>query len=302
MISSDPVPRRRLLLRPGVLVVIGLGVAATIVVPLVIETSPRVTARSEDRFSRKHIELSPAPPRWVPPELTDQVAGGKDWPADVTSILDDRLVGRIARAYSAHPWIAKVIRVERRIPARLVVELRYRQPVARVELGDERVPVDIEAVRLPAVDVATAGITPLPLIREVSTPVPVRPGLTWDDESLKAAVCLAAALEADWETLGLEAIVVETRVVGRLQEEEVFLRMVTHGGSRIVWGRSPETQHPGELTVAQKLGRLRQFLSHFESLDPPDGPYEINVRHWREIIYRPLKSDSARRLPVRDLR
>ena len=80
--------------------------------------------------------------------------------------------------------------------------------------------------------------------------------------------------------------------------DRVFLELLTHGGSRIVWGRPPGTRHPGELTVSQKLGRIMQFISHFDSLDPPGGPFEINIRHWREIIYRPLNSESAQSLTL----
>lgn len=300
MVESGSGSCRRLLLRPGVLLVIGLGVAATVVVPVVIETLPRVTARPEYRFTSDQVELSLAPPRWVPSELIEQVAAGKHWPTDLTSVLDDRLARRVALAFEVHPWVAEVVRVERLVPARLVVELRYRRPVAWVEVEDQRVLVDIDAVRLPSTKLA-AAVDPLPLIREISTPPPSRPGLAWDDRSLRAAAHLAAALESDWEAFGLTAILVETRAAAS-HEDRVFLRIVTRGGSRVIWGRSPETRHPGELTVAQKLGRLKQFLSHFESLDPLDGPYEINIRHWREIIYRRLKSGSVRRLPVSRLR
>ncbi|HCD00529.1 MAG TPA: hypothetical protein DER64_08365, partial [Planctomycetaceae bacterium] len=132
---------------------------------------------------------------------------------------------------------------------------------------------------------------------------PAIDAVAWNDPSVVAAAELATELESYWEPFDLVAIVVQRRDPAvNSAGDHMVLELLTRGGSRVVWGRPPGTGHPGELTTAQKIGRIMQFISHFDSLDPPDGPFEINIRHWHEIIFRSLKSTSARSRTLRVLR
>ena len=70
--------------------------------------------------------------------------------------------------------------------------------------------------------------------------------------------------------------------------DDLQFELLTRNGSRILWGRAPGTNHPGELTVEQKIGRLKKYQSDFGGFDQPHGPYEIDIRHWREISRRPF--------------
>jgi hypothetical protein len=64
--------------------------------------------------------------------------------------------------------------------------------------------------------------------------------------------------------------------------------LLTSGGSRIYWGRGPQAQYPGEIPASQKLARLERYLAQFGSFDQPQGPYEIDIRHWQEISRKQL--------------
>jgi hypothetical protein len=290
----------RLFLRPGTFVLVALSIAATAIVPSIISELPHLSFRSEYRLTRDAVVVTPGPPDWVPEAFLTQIIDGELWPVEGTSMLEETLVGQIAGAFAAHPWVAEVVRVERRFPARVMVKVKYRRPVAWIEVPGQSIPVDVTGVCLPKEDLAVSDSSRYPLVRGVVSQPPSQVGVAWDDPGLLAAARLARELGPHWESFGLSAIVVQRRDEEPAVDDRVFLQMLTRGGSRVVWGRPPGTRHPGELTVAQKLGRLKQFISYFDSLDPPQGPYEINIRHWREIIYRRLGSESAQRmrLPV----
>src|SRR6478735_10724335 len=74
------------------------------------------------------------------------------------SLLDHELVEKVADAFTLHPWVAHVIRVEKRYPARVNVELEYRRPALVVKIdapGDEGLLfLDEDAVLLPSADFA----------------------------------------------------------------------------------------------------------------------------------------------------
>ena len=288
--------------RPGVLIPVVLALVATVAVPKIIRGLPELSERPAYQLSRGAVEIVPAKPDWVPEDFLSIVTGSEVWPAEGTSIFDPTLVERVAAAFADHPWVAEVERVERRVPAGVMVRLKFRRPVAWVETAGGRVAVDVTGVRLPGEDLVSEAAERFPVVRGVTSEPPEVGAIAWNDPSVVAAAQLAAELESHWGPFDLAAIVVKRRdAVLNPAGDQMVLELVTRGGSRVVWGRPPGTSHPGELTVAQKIGRIMQFISRFDSLDPPDGPYEINIRHWHEIIYRSLKSKSARSRTLRVL-
>ena len=278
--------------RPGVLVLVVLVLVSTVLLPKVIDRLPELKVRPEYQLTRDAVEIIPSPPAWIPDEFVARATGSDSWPREGTSILEPDVLQRISESFAARPWVAEVRAVERRVPAGVVVRLVYRRPVAWIETAGSPVAVDVNGVRLPAGDLSGETATNYPVVRGVTSPPPSADAVEWEDRGVVAAARLADELKSHWEPFDLSVIVVQR------DRDRVFLELLTHGGSRIVWGRPPGTRHPGELTVSQKLGRIMQFISHFDSLDPPGGPFEINIRHWREIIYRPLNSESAQSLTL----
>ena len=303
---SDDVPEggiAAMLWRPGVLVPVVLALVATVAVPKLIRELPDLSEYPEYRLSRAAVQVIPEKPDWVPEDFLLAVTGSETWPEDGMPLLDATLVGRVAEAFAEHRWVAEVERVERRVPAGVVVRLTFRRPVAWIETASRRVAVDVTGVRLPGEDLVGEIAERYPVVRGVTSQPPAVDAVAWNDPNVVAAAQLAVALESYWEPFDLAAIVVKRRDrVANSAGDHMVLELLTRGGSRVVWGRSPGTGHPGELTTAQKIGRIMQFISHFDSLDPPDGPFEINIRHWHEIIYRSLKSTSARSRTLRVLR
>ena len=86
-----------------------------------------------------------------------------------------------------------------------------------------------------------------------------------------------------WKELELASILVPRRVALLDSADELQYELRTTGGSEIAWGRRPDSSHPGELTVAQKIQRLVDFQSDYGGFDDQHGPYQIDIRPWQGI-------------------
>lgn len=298
------------LFRPKVLILMAAAVSATVLLPVLMpklsKHVPDLRTRPEYRLKLSAIHTNKAP-SFVPPNLVAQVLDRARWAedlpwlegeADELDVLHDELLPQMANAFAAHPWVKAVVRVRRSIPARLDVELVYRQPVAMVQLQEWLYPVDRDGVTLPAEDFSAAQARGYPLITNVVSTPQGASGLPWGDEVVEHAAQLAAILvrrpEGDdavtyWSQFGLAEIRVPRRDRADVSADELNFQLITQGGSRVIWGRPPATDHPGELEVDQKIGRL-EYLMRLGGLDLPHGPYEYDIRHWQDITRHPISS------------
>jgi len=311
---------RRALYRPKLLLCAAAAVVAAAVAPRFSAALPDPGEREEYRFETSQIEITP-PPRDVPPEIVEQVLQRARVPKTV-SLLDDDLTEKLAKAFASHPWVAEVVSVRKSFPPRVQVELKYRQPVAMVETAGGLYPIDAKAVLLPPEDFSMADTRRYPLLRGIETQPRGPAGVRWGDVVVELGAKLAVALGPHWKELQLAAVLVpgsgaegggrkaeggdrRSEVGGRrsdsathyspLNPDSLKFVLKTVGGSRILWGRAPGSQYPGELSAEKKIGRLKKYLSDFGGFDQPHGPYEIDIRHWQEITRRPLSAASHRR-------
>jgi hypothetical protein len=174
-------------------------------------------------------------------------------------LLDRELVEKIGSAFKLHPWVAEVVRVEKRYPAQVNVELEYRRPVLVVKLdapGDEGLLfLDEHAVLLPSTDFAPSQARNyLRIAASGETPSGVY-GVPWKSERIAGAAAIAAVLENQWQTVGLYWIVTARIGSGDLvyelrSQDEKF---------RLIWGRPPGQESSGEPTAQQKLATLKQW-------------------------------------------
>jgi hypothetical protein len=175
------------------------------------------------------------------------------------------------------------------------VRVEYRRPVALVVVRGGMYPVDGRGVLLPPEDFAAQDSVRLIPVHGVSSTPAAPAGRLWNDPAVLAAADLAFYLGSRWRDLQLTAIIVGQPPNASAKAAEIPLELETVGGSRILWGRMPGTQFPGELTGEQKLGRVQKYLAEFASFQHPAGPYEIDIRHWEEISRRPML---PQRLPI----
>ena len=254
--------------------------------PQVERQLPSLENRDEYRVGIAQISITP-PPRWVPVDLVERVfeRAGFD---ESLSLLDPTLSEKIALAFHTHPWIERLQQVKKSFPARVHVEVIYREPVAMVEVpGGGYLPIDKHGYLLPEKDFSTADIDRYPLIRDVSS-VPIGRGESWGDPAVIGAAQLAAVLTNEneagqswWKTLGFKSIIAPRQVAIADEADDLQYRLVTKGNSEILWGRAPTTAHPAELTVVQKLERMAEYHRSYNGFDDAPAPFQIDIRHWQ---------------------
>jgi hypothetical protein len=213
------------------------------------------------------------PPTWIRSDVKAEVVR-EILLAGPLSVLDDELGERFYEAFAAHPWVTKVVRVLKRPPAGVDVELIYRRPVLMVLVPDGLLPVDAEAVQLPTADFSPLEASRYPRI-DVGHATPPPAGTRWSDRRVVAAAALAAALVDVWQELGLHhiALVPESASPGPFEFE-----LFTKGGSRVVWGPGPSNSETDRAATADKLTRLRHYALEHGTLDGPRGPQDLDVR------------------------
>ena len=274
--------------RPKPLVVSAVLASLWILMPMIARQLPALDERPEYHVGAEQILLNP-PPRWIPPDLAQQVLDRAGFDGS-ESLLDDSLSERIAAAFYTHPWIENVRSVRKSFPARLHVDVVYREPAAMVKGVDGYYPIDRHGILLPPADFSVADIDRYPIIERVSS-VPIgRLGEQWGDPAVEGAAQLAAVLnehepnhDSWWKRLQVKSILVPRRVALSDTADQLEYQLLTMGGSQILGGRAPQTQHPGELTMAQKLERLSDYKRDFGGFDDDHGPYEIDIRPWHGI-------------------
>jgi hypothetical protein len=159
-----------------------------------------------------------------------------------------------------------------------------------VEVRQGQYPIDSRGVLLPPQDFSVADSRSYPVITGVVSTPQGPAGTDWGDNVVAGAAELAAELAPHWKKFGLVAIVAPRTVDDHEKIDEGVYVLLAKGGSRIVWGHAPGTDHPGELSTKQKIGRLDEYVTKFGGFDRPLGPYQIDIRHWRDISRTPLSA------------
>jgi hypothetical protein len=277
----------RWILGPAIVLFAIAGIAAYFLVPKALEWLPDVAHRPEYVLKPDDIQFTQSPP-WVPRTFLRQVAREGGLP-DKLSLLDAGLVDEVAAAFQKHPWVDHVVSVRKEFPHRLTVVLEYRKPAAFVVTPTERFAIDKNAILLPPPDLPPAE-DEFPMIVNAHSAPPTGAGNEWHDRTIEDAARLADVLGPSWKKLQLRAIEVPQLVENAKPDDAVYTLRTT-GGSRIIWGRAPGGDHPGELTPEQKVGRLEEYLARKGGFSDPQGPLEIDIRHWKEITQRPLAGD-----------
>ncbi len=141
-------------------------------------------------------------PAWIHADVKAEVIRSAG--AAQLNLRDPKLVEELATAFALHPWVAKVIRVQKHYPAQVEVELEYRRPVAAVEVASQNEAgllfIDAHGVLLPSADFAQGQAKDfLRIAAGNETPASVY-GTPWGSERIAGAARVAAA----WEGTGGE--------------------------------------------------------------------------------------------------
>jgi len=285
-----------MLFRPKVLLILAILATGLFFFQKLKNQFPDLTQRKEYQIETKNLALNPAPPHYVPIDIVDQVIKRNQLPEKV-SLLDQELVLKIADAFQNHPWVQKVVSVQK--TNTVEVEVIFRKPAAMIALNQNLFPVDNDGILLPPEDFSVSDARRYPIITGIRSMPEGSPGSPWGDLTVKGAAHLAEALGPHWKELDIVSIEAPPRTTAKLSLDDLVYRLITTGGSEIVWGRSPKSQRRGELRVDQKIGKLEKYYRDYGGFDRPHGPYEIDIRHWQEISRRPLKQQSSQRSLIR---
>lgn len=254
---------------------------------------PQITAGPAYRLQPNAIEVSQQPP-WIHADVKAEVI--RDGSLTNLDLLDPQVTVRIAQAFATHSWVAEVRRVSKHHPAKVVVEVVYRKPVAmvevemEVEINGKRVkergllPVDVGGVLLPTEDFSPNEAREYARV-SAGGKAPAGPvGTPWGDPRVAGAAKIAAAFGDRWRELALYRIVaVPDPVSGRLHGEPNF-ELTTKPGVRILWGHPPGEETSGEASAAQKITRLQQFVAEYGPLDSSlNGTQQIDLRDGQQI-------------------
>lgn len=265
-------------------------VAAAVFLPKITWVLPDLRQSSQYRFEPSQIVVTP-PPHWVPHDVVEQVVKRAALPSEM-SLLDADVTKRIAAAFERHPWVKGNVRVRTSIPARVEVDVEYREPVAMVSVSNGPksgfFPIDIDAVVLPGADFPPSEVAKYPVIENVSVGPPGKAGTDWGDVRIVGAARLAVLLKPNWKEFGLKSVRVPSDQESKGAVDELNYQLLTTGGSRIVWGRAPGSRHPGELPAEKKIDRMKFYRRHHGSFDSSHGPFEFDITHWRDISRKPI--------------
>ena len=194
---------------------------------------------------------------------------------DQLSLLDPGLNERLSLAIEDHPWVEHVERVEKFQPPRVVVTLRYREPVAFIKnnqpvpAGKKQLPsvclVDRHGIRLPLDNSLVRSPAVLALAEIKGIPFrPPPPGDAWKDGRVRGGARIAEALRHDWDRFALRAIEPSMQPVEGSSESYAFV-LITKGGRQIPWGPEyvdAEITEAGKIepTATEKVSRLKAYV------------------------------------------
>lgn len=197
------------------------------------------------------IELNGVAP-WVRTDLKGEAL--RNASLDGRLPLDDpELPRRLARGFDMHPWVRRVVRVDLDHPARAVVEVVCREPVAMVSVTGGLLAVDAEGVVLPSADFTAEDAARYPRIVGVATSPQGPEGSPWGDPVVEEAAALAVAIGPEWSDLNL----VECRATDE-QGRRVWV-LADDAGGTIRFGSAPGREVAGEPSAAAKVARLQSL-------------------------------------------
>jgi hypothetical protein len=271
-------PAMRLIVASLLLTAIGSGGYA-----LWKSVQPQVLALPQYVVKAAAVSVTPPPP-WIRSDVKGEVVRDINLAGPV-SVLDKDLGEQFYEAFAAHPWVAKVVRVIKRPPAGVEVDLVYRRPVLMVQVENGLLPVDAEGVQLLTADFSALEARDYPRI-EIGRATPPPAGTRWSDTRVVAAAALAAVLIDGWQELGLHhiAMAAETAAgpVGHFEFE-----LFTKRGTRVSWGPAPDGNAEEQATAADKLSRLRHYAVEHGTLDGSRGPQDLDVRAPHGVLATP---------------
>jgi hypothetical protein len=245
--------------------------------------SQHILAQPEYRLAPERLQVT-AQPEWIQSDVKQSaVTAGR---LQEASLLDTELVLQVKQAFGVQPWVKRVLRVNKRFPSTVEVDLEYRRPVAMVEVPagmfpaynyEGLLPVDVDGYLLP-VEISEEQAQQYPKIGGIdSSPAGGSPGSPWGDPRVAEAAQIVQLLESVWHPLELYRIEVPTRPSSTDGPVRNDFELVTRGRRSFTWGSAPGKERAGEDRASEKAKGLKVFAEKHGSLDAWDDPQATRV-------------------------
>jgi hypothetical protein len=230
------------------------------------------------QLTAEEIVVTPQP-AWIQGDVKAEVF--RDAQLANLNLRDRQLLDKINRAFALHSWVAKVNRVEKSYPSRLMVELEYRRPVATVEIGEaagdgERglLFIDQNSVLLPSENFSPAQARAYLRISAGDVLPTGVYGTAWGSGRILGAAQVAHAWGDRWQPLGLYRVVIKED-----PNAEPIYELHTKGGARVIWGNPPSHESTDEPTATEKIEQLTQYVAQHGALDKSPSSAPVDLRH-----------------------
>ncbi len=197
-----------------------------------------------------------------------------------TNLLDHDLVSKVHAAFAVQSWVEQAI--VRKNRSAVDVDLIFRKPVALVEFGDNLLlPIDRSGIVLDGEDFNSALADQFVRITVESPQVgSLVHGDAWPDERIVAAAMIAELIlpkAKDWGIVRI-AHVPLTSGSNAPEGDFEFLTSQNTAGIRVLWGSPPGFERTDEVSPAQKLETLSQWISERGSLTDFGSSQTIDLR------------------------
>ncbi len=273
----EPVSWIRLLAICGVLILVMLGVGYD----LWTRWGPTITSQREYQLRPEYIEITPPPP-WIQANVHAEVV--RDGGLVGLSILEHQLTVKVAQAFAMHSWVEQVTHVSKQNhPARVTVELKYRRPVAMVEVVVDQqpglLPVDAHGILLPPQDFSMEQTRDYLRIA-VPHAVPSSPvGSPWGQTEVHEAARIAAMFREHWRACGLYRIqLVPAGSADSTQIHPVF-ELHSRSGAAVIWGWAPDSDDEDEMRNAlAKVAKILEYVQAHGSLEDASPGTHLDLR------------------------
>jgi len=234
-------------------------------------------------------------PEWITPDIKNALLAPRGLPPEF-SLLDADISAKVASAYEMCPWVEEVSSVRKRYPNALDLKVKLRRPVSFVSYKGRFFLVDAKGVRLPGVyEKLPHPSFDLPCIKNAGGFLPEE-GKPWRDEGVRAGAAVAKLIldlrreeESSAGEFPLKIAAIDVaNIKGRLSRSASEIDLITDGGTRVHWGRSPLEWSPGELDPEVKLQNLLEAArsAPLASMEYLDIRFDPPVAKRRSIALR----------------
>jgi hypothetical protein len=232
---------RRQIIIAGLTVVVGGCLLGLL---LFVGQLARLSLRTDERYQFPFQSIDcPAPLGQDRESFLAEVRYYGNFPEQL-SLVDDDLSDRLQAAFSRHPWVESVERIQIGPGRRLRVRLKLRTPVLGVVWPDGTIrAVDRFGILLPR----GADTHALPLLTAPSTPAGL--GKPWGDPRVEGAAAVAHALAPYQDRLQLRHF--------RFEGDDLHLRRDPTTGPVVIWG-------PPAGAKDDRVRRLLDLADHWQ--------------------------------------